>query len=73
MHSDRHLIGCHLTQETKVQNASDDAESSIHLKDSARHVIGCHLNQETRVQYAFDDVAGTVHQSLGGGRDARHD
>ena len=30
MDSARHVIGCHLTQDTRVQNASDDAASTIH-------------------------------------------
>jgi hypothetical protein len=30
MDSARHVIGCHLTQETGVQNAFDDVASTIH-------------------------------------------
>jgi WD40 repeat protein len=38
MDSARHVIGYHLTQETKVQNACDDVVSAIHpsLPDGAR-------------------------------------
>jgi hypothetical protein len=41
----RHVIGCHLTQETRIQSA-------LGLAGVAGHVIGCHLTQETRVQSA---------------------
>jgi len=62
MDSARHVIGCRLTQETRVCNAFDDVVGT--LMDSARYVIGFRLTQETRVQKAFDDVASTIHQSL---------
>ena len=54
----RHVTGCRLIQETRVQNSFDEG-----LIDSARHVIGCHVTQETRVQNAFDDVASNIYQS----------
>jgi len=42
MNSARHVIGCHLTQGTRVQNAFDDVASTIHqsLADGAIVVSG---------------------------------
>jgi len=55
-HTARHVIGCHLTQETRVHRALDDVAITIHQS--------CHLNQEIRVHKALDDVASTIHKSL---------
>jgi hypothetical protein len=59
MVSARHVIGCHPTQETSVQQQA--------LVDRARHLIGCHSTQERRAHSAFDDVAITIHESLARG------
>jgi hypothetical protein len=51
----RHVIGCHSTQETWVQNAFKMSWLSwwgLGLADIARHVIKCQITQETRVQNA---------------------
>jgi hypothetical protein len=70
MDSARCVIGCHLTQETRVHIVTDDVACTIHmslsiiLMDSARHVIGCNLITETRVHNASDDVVSTIRQSL---------
>ena len=51
MHSAHHVIGCHIAQEMRVQNASDDVASTIHgLMKGAHHVIGHYSSQETRDQ-----------------------
>ena len=40
----RHVIGYHLSQETRVHHSLDDVASD----NNARHVIGCHLTELTR-------------------------
>jgi hypothetical protein len=56
----RHVIGCHFTEETKVQNALDDEVTLWGLSDIARHVIGCRLTEATRAENAFGDVVGNT-------------
>jgi hypothetical protein len=46
----RHVIGCRLTQLTRVEHALDDCHVS--LADIARPIIGCHVTRDTRVQNA---------------------
>jgi hypothetical protein len=63
----RHVIGCSLAQETRVQRALDDMASNIcpALKGGAGraaaawrcHTIECLLTEGTRVQHALKDVA----------------
>ena len=61
--TDRHVIGCRLTQATRSQSALVDVlPSSI-----VRHVIGFYTSQDTRVQNALGDVASTTCQALGVG------
>jgi len=38
MHTARQVIGCHLTQETRVQHAFDDVASTIHESPPTTHV-----------------------------------
>ena len=56
-HTAHHLIGSHLTHETRIRIRLDNVAGQA---DIARRVIGSHLTPETRVQSAFDDVAGDV-------------
>jgi hypothetical protein len=58
----RHGIGCHLTQDTRVQNAlGEEASYNCHTLPATmppRHDMVCHSTQESRIQNAFgDDVA----------------
>jgi hypothetical protein len=59
MDSVRHVIGRHLTEETRVQNAFDDVAMNSSCLD-----IGFHSTEEMGVQNAFDDVASINHQFL---------
>ena len=47
----RHVIGCHITQETRDQFVLMTGRETG-LAETACHVIGCHLYQETTVQNA---------------------
>ena len=58
----RHVIGCHVTQESGVENAGDDVASNIW------QVIGCHVTQEPGVENVVDDVASNIWQTLCGER-----
>ena len=60
----RQVIGCRLTQETRVQSALDHVASIIR---QALGVTGCYLTQETRAQSALNDVARIIRQALGHG------
>jgi len=62
-----HVIGCHISQEKRVQSALNDEASSVceGLTDIARHVIGCHSSQEKRVQNALAfELRGTIPSTL---------
>jgi hypothetical protein len=50
MVSARHVIGCEITPETKVQNAFDDVASTIRL--SLRHGFGHHHHHQSGDQHA---------------------
>jgi hypothetical protein len=66
MDSARYVIGCHVPQETSVQNACDDVASTIHEargECSTRHRMPYTSRNQARSQNACDDVASTIHES----------
>jgi hypothetical protein len=58
-----HVIGCHLTRETRVHSALEKRDRQCLPGRIARHVIGSHLIREPRVRSALGDVAGNVCQA----------
>jgi len=58
----RHVIGCHLNQNTRDRTAIGDVASNICI---ALHSIGCHSKEDTKVQNALDDMTGNISTSAG--------
>jgi hypothetical protein len=69
MDSARHVIGCHLAQETMIENASDDAASPIlyTLMDGARHVMDCLVTQKAWVTALMDSARRVTKRILNPG------
>jgi len=56
----RHVIGCHVTQERRVQYVLIDTWQATGLADLARHIIEYHSTKETRIQNACRCVAAAI-------------
>jgi hypothetical protein len=64
---DRHVIGRHSTEKSRVPDTLDDMASYV-CSSIARHVIGFSFTQVMTVQTSVDDVAGRICLSFIDGR-----